>query len=176
MDRHHSNVSIAYAVVNIAGGFSHGREGALPSRLSAGILSRAPGDGAQTICREIATAIGMEVFEVRTPQIEYHTGAMSMGVGEPFEEIVARDKPVMVILDEAQSAQLRVLEAIMGILDRRVEKRPCAVLAITSSSGERRVAERMAEGLGVDVDRIAMHRTDEENRRLLRGMLANVEG
>lgn len=167
MNRHQTNVSIAYAVVNVAGGFSHGHDETPPSRLAAGVLSRAPGDGATKICTEIANAIGMEVLDVRMPQIEYHTGAMSMGVGEPFELVVAKGRPVMVILDEAQSAQPCVLEAIMGIIDKRVEDQPCAVLAITTSAGERGVAERMAKGLGVDVASIAMHRSDAENSRIL---------
>lgn len=164
---HETNVSIAYAVVNVAGGFSHGRDGAPPSRLVAGVLSRAPGDGAPAVCREIAEALRMEVLEIRMPHIEYHTGAMSVAVGVPFEKAVATGKPVMVILDEAQSAGQCVLEAVMRIMSARIENQPCAVLAITTSAGERGVAERMAEGLGIDVGRIAMHRTDEENARLV---------
>ena len=170
MDRHYNNVSIAYAVVNIAGAMTHGRS-SLPGRLAVGILSRAPGDGAPAICGELSSALGMEVLDIRMPRIEYHTGAMSVGIGVPFEEAVATGKPVMVILDEAQGAEAGVLEAAMEIISKRVEGRPCAILAITTINGERGVAERMAKGLGWDMDRIAMHRTEEENARLAERVL-----
>jgi hypothetical protein len=171
MTDHYNNVSIAYAVVNIAGAMTHGRS-SLPGRLAVGILSRAPGDGAPAICSELSTALGMEVLDIRMPHIEYHTGAMSVGIGVPFEEAVATGKPVMVILDEAQSAEPGVLEAAMEIIAKRVEGQPCAILAITTVNGERGVAERLAKGLGWDMDRIAMHRTEEENARLAERVLA----
>lgn len=170
MDRHHTNVSIAYAVISIAGGFHK-----TPSEYSAfavGVLARAPGDGAMTIARDIGTAIDMEIVEVRCPTIEYHPGAINAVAYGQVKKAVATDKPVLIILDEAQGADTAVLEVLISAIAKRVENRPVAVLAITTAAGENNVAQRLANGLEWSVDRIAMHRTDQENARLLQKFVA----
>lgn len=165
----HNTASIAYAVISMARSMPSDTPGA---HLTVGVLARAPGDGTQAICREIAAAMGMEVLEIRAPHIEYHTGAMSVGCGVPFEQAVATGKPVLVILDEAHGAQNGVLPALVRIMAKRVEAQPCAILAISTMAGEKAVAEQLAEGLDWDVGRIAMHRTDAENARLVERVAA----
>lgn len=170
MERHHTNVSIAYAVLATAGAFNRSPDD--EGRLCVGVLARAPGDGAVHIAREMAQALGMTLVEVRCPNIEYHPGAINAVAYDQVETAVGMGKPVLIVLDEAQSAAGGVLEALASAIQKRVEEQPVAVLAITTMAGERNVADRLAEGLGWDAGRIAMHRTDEENRRLLEGVLA----
>jgi len=157
---HHNNASIAYAVVNLAMSMT-------TPGITAGILSRAPGDGAGHITRELAMALDMAILEIRMGQIEYHPGALSLEIGEPFERAVSTGKPIMVILDEAHAAPAGSIEAAMQIIDKRIEGQPCAVLAITTSAGENKIAQRMAAGMNWDTGRIAMHRTANENARLV---------
>lgn len=159
---HSNNTSIAYAVVHIASGAAAEERG-----LSAGVLARAPGDGAPGIVRDMATTLRMELVEVRTPNIEYHPGAINAVAYDQFEKAVATGRPVLVLLDEAHGAQDGVLKALASAFAARVEEQPCAIVAISTSAGEKHVAIELAAGLGVDAGRIIMHRTEEENQRML---------
>lgn len=165
---HYNNVSIAYAVVSLAGAFGNS-EG--EGRIVFGVLSRAPGDGAPAIIAEMASALRMELVDVRAPHIEYHPGAINAVVHDQFEKAVATGRPVLVVLDEAHGAQDGVLAALSSAFAKRVEGQPCAVLAISTTAGEKKVAEQLAKGLDWDIGRIVMHRTDDENQRILNRVL-----
>lgn len=163
---HHNNVSIAYAVVNVAGAMN-----LADRRLAVGILSHAPGDGTITIAREIAKGLNMELLDIRMGQIEYHPGALDNVIAEPFERALSTGRAVMIVLDEAHAAAPGVVEATMSIIAKRIENQPCAVLATSLASREKMVAIQMAAGLDCSRDRIVMHRTANENARIVEKFL-----
>lgn len=164
MSQLHTNASIAFSVIALSSSFD---KTCAEKQLAMGVLARTPGDGALTIARGIGEAVGMEIVDVRCPHVEYHPGAINVIAYNYVEPAIATGKPVLIILDEAQSAEAGVIEALIEAIVARVEDQPVAVLAITTAAGEQTVAKRMAAGAEWSPDRIAMHRTDAENARLI---------
>ena len=159
----HANASIAYVVISLAGAFGPVNR---PGQLAAGVLTRLPGTGALSTSRAIGEALGMEVLEIRLGQIEYHPGALDLGAYEPVEKAIASNKPVLIILDEADCAQPGVLPAVMTAIAMRAGNQPCAVLATVGEGADKEVARQMADGLGREVSSIIMRRTDAELQTL----------
>lgn len=161
-------VSIAYAVISMAASISRNEGG----KVVAGVISSPPGMGVLHTSTQVAAALGMEVLEIRMPHVEYHPGSLDLSVYEPAEKAFAAGGPVLIMLDEASSAQAGVIECAMKGIATRVGQGTCAVLANAVPGKDLDVALQMADGLGVNVEHIMVTRSNEEMKEILERLLA----
>lgn len=160
-----NDASIVRALISLADAFD---DVAGHGRVTAGVLSRAPGDGAPLLLRNVAHVLGLETLVLRAANMEDDPHVMDVRVDAPIRQVVEIGKPVLVVIDEAHSAPRSVVRKIASATLRAAQAQPCLVVAICTSPAERVISEEIAEGLERNVAEIAMHRTADENQRLMR--------
>lgn len=158
-----NDASIAQAVVQLASAFD---DEPLPGRTAACVLSRIPGDGAPRLVRAVAETLGLETVVLRMSGVGEDMPAMEP-VAARIDDAMATGRPLLILLDEAHAAAPLVLASIAAMAAAHEWDQPCLILAISTSAGEHEVARQIARGMRIAENEIAMHRTADENMRLV---------
>jgi hypothetical protein len=166
-----NDASIASAVVQLASAFD---DAPVQGRVAACVLSRIPGDGAPRLVRAVAETLGLETVVLRLSGIGEDLPALAP-VAERMDTAMATGRPVLILLDEAHSAPPLVLAPIAAMAAAHEWDQPCLILAISTSAGERDVARQLAQGMRTGEDEIAMHRTADENLRLVHRLIRKLQ-
>lgn len=165
-----NDASIAHAVVQLAGVFD---DEPLAGRTTACVLSRIPGDRAPRLACSVAEALGLETVILRMGAVGGDMPALEP-VAAMIDTAMATGRPVLILLDEAHAAEPLVLASISAMAAAHEWDQPCLILAISTSAGEHEVARQIAQGMRVAGNEIAMHRTADENMRLVQRIIRTV--
>lgn len=167
-----NNASVAQALISLAGAFEDVAEHGC---VAGGLLARAPGDGALRVLKELAWTLGLRVVELRASVLENDPEDLDVRARSVIDFAMSGHKPVLVLIDEAHGAAAGILNEICSHVMAVTDERPSLVLAVCTSAAEQGVAEDMAAGLDRPVESIAIHRTADENQRLIRRIVEAME-
>ena len=165
-----NNASIAYALTSLVTSVGDNSGSGV---ISAAVLSRAPGDGAQKILRDLASALGLKMIDIRVPHLDKDRAIDAVCLN--IKEGLAENAPMFLMLNDAHAAENGILADLCSWLSSNIGNGCCYILAISTSAGERQVSESLAEGLSLSPSEILTYRTANENVRLLNKVVEAFE-